>query len=253
MGDVMYDEVSKGYDYYGNVVNAAARIEALAHGGQVVVTEALVAALPAKLDSSVGLTRLLGTVPLRGVAEPPTLVEVTPTALRGRTYPPLRTELADAESPVVGQEIQSAGTVTPKSVDHHSSDRTTTSQSSDRRPLQQLAEDFARTHTLVRSSVLPAEVVAQQLLTLYYVVEDLLMPLAPAQCTAVLKALAKGWGFTGPVPKTDAAHRMRLVHRMSETTKVFTRLGNVTRSHTPMHAGCTPRHSGGEFVAVDVV
>lgn len=90
---------------------------------------------------------------------------------------------------------------------------------------------------------------------------------------------------------------------LPSTTKVFTRLGNVTRSHTPMHAGCTPsrdflkalhprrrgrwvggggptgeggvgslpgggflyfwrngfkkpltaRHSGGEFVAVDVV
>eukprot|EP00667_Euglena_gracilis_P034718 EG_transcript_61338 len=39
LGEVTYDEVSKGYDYYGTVVNAAARIESIAHGGQVVVSE----------------------------------------------------------------------------------------------------------------------------------------------------------------------------------------------------------------------
>eukprot|EP00667_Euglena_gracilis_P013962 EG_transcript_14446 len=59
-GRVTYDEVSKGYDYYGPVVNTTARIEAAAHGGQVVVSEALLKALPVPLDPGVGLLVPLG-------------------------------------------------------------------------------------------------------------------------------------------------------------------------------------------------
>eukprot|EP00667_Euglena_gracilis_P004647 EG_transcript_4669 len=95
LGDVMYDEVSKGFDYYGNVVNTAARIESIAHGGQIVVSQNLLDALSAPLDPAIGCSAKLGTYPLRGVVDPPALVEVKPTRLRGRTHPPLRVEFVE--------------------------------------------------------------------------------------------------------------------------------------------------------------
>jgi len=38
---VVYDEVSKGYDYYGDVPNTAARVESIAQGGQTLITKAV--------------------------------------------------------------------------------------------------------------------------------------------------------------------------------------------------------------------
>eukprot|EP00668_Euglena_longa_P037880 GGOE01048790.1.p1 GENE.GGOE01048790.1~~GGOE01048790.1.p1 ORF type:complete len:344 (-),score=99.85 GGOE01048790.1:103-981(-) len=242
MGDVLYDEVSKGYDFYGTVVNAAARIEALAHGGQVVVTEDLLAALPTPLDPNLGLTKALGTVPLRGVAEPPALVQVKPTALKARKFPPLRVQFATYNMPSEegnrnpkrtsfrqGLDLDSC---TPDSedgitIERRSSDQSAVSRNSDCRPVGQIAEDFARTHAKVRSGLLPLEVAAQQLLTLYHTVEDLLMPLAPQQFTTVAKALAKGWGVIPPTCKSDCTNRMRLVQRMSETTQVFAHFSHL--------------------------
>ena len=37
--DVVFDEVTKGFDYYGTTVNTAARVEAVGHGGQVIATK----------------------------------------------------------------------------------------------------------------------------------------------------------------------------------------------------------------------
>ena len=38
---VVLDEVSKGYDYYGDEVNTAARVESVAYGGQTLVTKTI--------------------------------------------------------------------------------------------------------------------------------------------------------------------------------------------------------------------
>eukprot|EP00667_Euglena_gracilis_P002961 EG_transcript_2964 len=228
LGEVTYDEVSKGYDYYGPVVNAAARIEALGHGGQVVVSEDLLAALPTPLDPLVGVVKVLGIFPLRGVALPPTLAEVKPTRLQDRSYPPLRvrTELEEAEMGAVPTDdgnpapCRRLPSNSSKDRDRSSSHGQGSLNAACR--LHQFAEELAQVHCMVRTGVLASELVTQQLLTLYRLVEDLLRPLAPAQHTTVLKALAKGWGV--PVPQTKAdfvSAVLRLVLRMSETTKIL--------------------------------
>ena len=44
-GSIRFDPVSKGYDYYGTVVNTAARIESVCHGGQIGLSKETVDAL----------------------------------------------------------------------------------------------------------------------------------------------------------------------------------------------------------------
>eukprot|EP00667_Euglena_gracilis_P000310 EG_transcript_310 len=87
-GNVVLDTVSQSYDYYGTVVNAAARIEAVCHGGQVGVSEAVRQAVGHAI-AGVEWTPL-GTHTLRGLVEPLTLYQVLPAELAGRRFPPLR-------------------------------------------------------------------------------------------------------------------------------------------------------------------
>eukprot|EP00744_Colponema_vietnamica_P003364 GILI01005169.1.p1 GENE.GILI01005169.1~~GILI01005169.1.p1 ORF type:complete len:923 (-),score=197.45 GILI01005169.1:856-3222(-) len=44
-GEIQRDEVADSYDYYGTVANTAARVESVAHGGQVVLTESTLQSL----------------------------------------------------------------------------------------------------------------------------------------------------------------------------------------------------------------
>eukprot|EP00667_Euglena_gracilis_P001642 EG_transcript_1642 len=264
MGDVTYDEVSKGYDYYGTVVNTTARIEALAHGGQVVVTEDLLAALDSPLDPALAIATPLGTFPLRGVTDPPALVELKPVPLQARTFPPLRVDRANADTATA----QAGDSPHPRKRPSHLPDfklagaleadpyasmpdtkgaRRTSAQSAlsgtaDRRPLGQAAEDFARGHAMVRSGAFPLEAVAQQLLVLQRVVEDLLRPLAPPQFAAVTKALAKAWGVPAPKAKADfGSSGLRLMQRMSETTPVLTYMGQPPALDAPLLVPDSPR------------
>ena len=73
-GEAQYDAVTKGYDYYGTVVNAAARIESVCHGGQVGVSEAFWEAVG---GSFAGTTVVdLGDNELRGLNGPLRLYQV---------------------------------------------------------------------------------------------------------------------------------------------------------------------------------
>ena len=83
-GDIIFDEVSKGYDYYGNVVNTAARVESSAHGGQLIVSRDF--AVAASTDHT--KTVEMGAHVLRGVAEPVELIQIN---VLNRQYPNLRT------------------------------------------------------------------------------------------------------------------------------------------------------------------
>eukprot|EP00667_Euglena_gracilis_P000913 EG_transcript_913 len=101
-GDIKFDPVSKGYDYYGTVVNTAARIEAASHGGQVAVSDDVFRQLEgSSLVNSIAWTDL-GTHSLRGLAEPVHLFQLLPTGpLACRRFPPLRldVERADLSAP----------------------------------------------------------------------------------------------------------------------------------------------------------
>jgi class 3 adenylate cyclase len=80
---IVFDEVSKGYDYYGPHVNVAARVEASACGGQIHATEAALANLPTREDV---VYVHLGARELRGVSDPVVLWEIIPTELRARDF-----------------------------------------------------------------------------------------------------------------------------------------------------------------------
>ncbi|HET6319231.1 MAG TPA: tetratricopeptide repeat protein, partial [Chloroflexota bacterium] len=75
-------------DFYGRAVNRAARIMSVAHGGQVLLSEAVAVLLRERLPAGVSL-RDLGAVRLRDLAKPERVYEVLHPALRD-SFPALR-------------------------------------------------------------------------------------------------------------------------------------------------------------------
>ena len=75
-GDVQYDLVTKGYDYYGTVVNAASRIESVCHGGQVGLSQEFWEAVGCNFAGTTVLD--LGQNELRGLNAPIRLYQVNP-------------------------------------------------------------------------------------------------------------------------------------------------------------------------------
>eukprot|EP00668_Euglena_longa_P010472 GGOE01012679.1.p1 GENE.GGOE01012679.1~~GGOE01012679.1.p1 ORF type:complete len:444 (-),score=100.42 GGOE01012679.1:1072-2403(-) len=92
LGEVYLDPVTRGYDYYGTVVNTAARVEAVCHGGQVGITQAVYDALKGEFPGAVVTD--LGEQALRGLAEPVHLHQLVPMELSARSFPPLRLDHA---------------------------------------------------------------------------------------------------------------------------------------------------------------
>ncbi|CAC9477219.1 receptor-type_adenylate_cyclase_-_putative [Leishmania infantum] len=115
--DIRYDEVTRGYDYYGDTSNMAARTEAVANGGQAVATEAAWWAL--SNDERAGIAHTaMGPQGLRGV---PFAVEMFQlNAVPGRRHAALRTEIeailpddtaTDTASSAAGALLSSVGTI----------------------------------------------------------------------------------------------------------------------------------------------
>ncbi|CUG46572.1 receptor-type adenylate cyclase, putative [Bodo saltans] len=91
VGSVKFDAVSQGYDYYGTLVNTAARVEGVGNGGQVLATRDLYARLEEEGFDLGGVeVTALGPQPLRGLDEPVPLYQLCPAALRGREFAALR-------------------------------------------------------------------------------------------------------------------------------------------------------------------
>ncbi|GET87569.1 receptor-type adenylate cyclase, putative [Leishmania tarentolae] len=115
--EIRYDEVTKGYDYYGDTSNMAARTEAVANGGQLIATEATWWALSNGERASIAHTAM-GPQGLRGV---PFAVEMFQlNAVPGRRHAALRTEIEailpdetamETASSAAGALLSSVGTV----------------------------------------------------------------------------------------------------------------------------------------------
>ncbi|KAJ9441406.1 Receptor-type adenylate cyclase, partial [Diplonema papillatum] len=86
--DVTFDEVTKGYDYYGPPVNVAARVEGVAKGGQIVATKDVTDEDWDPEELGIQVTAL-GSVELKGVANPVDVLEFSPNSIRGRVHSPL--------------------------------------------------------------------------------------------------------------------------------------------------------------------
>ena len=90
-------------DFFGSVLNRAARIMAAAHGGQVLVSQALAVLLVDRLPAGVTL-RDLGAVRLRDLASPERVFQVVHPALR-QDFPALRSLVVDAEQPAAAGDL----------------------------------------------------------------------------------------------------------------------------------------------------
>ncbi len=78
----------RGYDFFGNVVNRAARIMFAAHGGQMLLSQAVANLVEDRLPAGVAL-RDLGTVRLRDLTSPEHVYQVIHPHLR-QDFPALR-------------------------------------------------------------------------------------------------------------------------------------------------------------------
>ena len=98
-------------DFFGGVLNRAARIMAAAHGGQVLASQALAVLLADRLPAGVAL-RDMGTVRLRDLASPERVYQVTHSTLR-QEFPALRSlsstpnNLPQQVSSFIGRERES--------------------------------------------------------------------------------------------------------------------------------------------------
>ena len=97
-GDIRLDDVSKGYDYYGGVVNTAARVESIAHGGQVLMSSTAFDALyqtetGTKLATTITVIDL-GPQILKGLEDPVSIQQISRGVFSARRFPPLRLEKA---------------------------------------------------------------------------------------------------------------------------------------------------------------
>jgi class 3 adenylate cyclase len=80
--NVVFDDVTKGYDYYGPSVNVASRVESVTHGGQICTSRAFFEALPG--GATHYAAESIGIFELKGIPEPTELFQMTPASLVGQ-------------------------------------------------------------------------------------------------------------------------------------------------------------------------
>jgi hypothetical protein len=116
-GNVVYDEVTKGYDYYGNVANLASRVESCCHGGQIVASSLVMKAVGPGFAAANELQPAdLGAHVLRGCDKEEPLTQLTPMAVTARTFPALKTEHGSVAPDDLGNFALPAGLVGSPSV-----------------------------------------------------------------------------------------------------------------------------------------
>ena len=90
-------------DYFGSEVNRGARIMSAAHGGQVIVSQAVVDSMASRLPEAVTL-RDLGSVRLRDLSRPERVYQVVHPQLRAG-FPGAALARSDAEQPAAAGEL----------------------------------------------------------------------------------------------------------------------------------------------------
>lgn len=93
VAEVSFDEVAKGYDYYGPAVNLAARIESAAQGGQILASRAVANALTMTGEGAGDVTFTVNhftEAALPGIDGATELMQVTPNSLAHRVFLPDR-------------------------------------------------------------------------------------------------------------------------------------------------------------------
>ncbi|KAG2393211.1 hypothetical protein C9374_009788 [Naegleria lovaniensis] len=86
------DPVTGRYDYFGPVVNRAARVEGQAAGGQIVISNAVWEKIKDKLDtfSTQIWSKYMGVVSLKGMDEAENIRTILPYQLRNRKFPEVK-------------------------------------------------------------------------------------------------------------------------------------------------------------------
>ena len=82
---VMYDKVAKGYDYYGPLSNAAARIEHIGFGGQTIISSGIYSRLSNEVKGECSFVAV-GAMRLRGVSEAMYVHQCLPNDLKDRKF-----------------------------------------------------------------------------------------------------------------------------------------------------------------------
>ena len=145
--DVIFDEVTKGFDYYGTTVNTAARVESVGHGGQVLITKSTFDELcDSHFDSNTCEMKECGSFPLRGLDHEIILYQLLPKSLKMRRFGPLR--LAVESMALAAAERDDDEYTNP--IDNASSER---SSLSDDRQIEVTAERYARRLAAASGSV----------------------------------------------------------------------------------------------------
>ena len=206
LGDIRKDPVSQGYDYYGTVVNTAARVEGVGHGGQILITEDTYNALsdgfvsrhlvagrakPQGDNASVttssgshwGSTALLplGPQPLRGLDEPIRLYQLVPLPLAGRFFPALRLH--------VEKETEDDDLTTLETGTHTGAGgATATSGSNDAATAEELISRLCGSRQY-------ANVSPEFVFTTFTILVAAFSPTTEKYQTSVIAKLGEAWGF----------------------------------------------------------
>jgi len=232
-GDVTYDDVVKGYDYYGPVVNTASRIESIGNGGQIIISESALKNLKTPVDPRRAVLNKLGVQNLRGITNPPPLTEIIPLRFFHRTHPPLRNLKHDD---IMDDEVECIVLDTPSvGPSPDSGDGSTQASSISHEKLVATAEEIAACHSLVKAGVAPSQAIAQYLMAIRDTMESVTVPLGAQVQTATLKSICKGWGVAIPKSRAELAVSLLLVaQRLSESAKNIAQLQARFRTRAPM-------------------
>eukprot|EP00667_Euglena_gracilis_P001995 EG_transcript_1997 len=223
-GNIKLDPVSQGYDYYGTVVNTAARVESVCHGGQTGVSEAAFLALAGHCGGVVWTD--LGMQLLRGLAEPIRLYQALPDGvLAQRRFPPLRIDHKDAKEEALA-EAETHALPLPSPAGRYRPSVVPTTGSDGHGPNTQWAD----THPLVASGCISSEDLRRQYTILQVGLTTVLTPLARAVKLELLRELCANLHV--PNHGVDGPQLPRTLHGLIHRTLPATVLGTMRRPST---------------------